>query len=93
MGSLGVLDLSLKGHSSLGTSLAPPQTQLDYRCKVCDAHATGFHFQAQSCSACCAFFRRAVAMKKSYKCLRAGREKRSKVARCMIVYSEFVIHT
>ncbi|KAI6191464.1 Protein CBR-NHR-80 [Aphelenchoides bicaudatus] len=40
-----------------------------YQCKICLAHATGFHFNAQSCGACAAFFRRAVVLSRTYRCL------------------------
>ncbi|KAL7080142.1 hypothetical protein ACQ4LE_000242 [Meloidogyne hapla] len=40
----------------------------NFDCLICHAHATGFHFGAQSCQACCAFFRRAVSLKRQYIC-------------------------
>uniref|UniRef100_A0A0N5A1S5 Nuclear receptor domain-containing protein n=1 Tax=Parastrongyloides trichosuri TaxID=131310 RepID=A0A0N5A1S5_PARTI len=39
-----------------------------YACKICGAHASGFHFDAQSCSACAAAFRRNVALNRTFIC-------------------------
>ncbi|KAI1723389.1 ligand-binding domain of nuclear hormone receptor domain-containing protein [Ditylenchus destructor] len=58
----------------------------EYQCRVCSAHATGFHFEAQSCSACCAFFRRAVSLNRSYKCMNGYSV--SSVEMCPISYQE-----
>uniref|UniRef100_A0AC35TP79 Nuclear receptor domain-containing protein n=1 Tax=Rhabditophanes sp. KR3021 TaxID=114890 RepID=A0AC35TP79_9BILA len=45
------------------------ETLKNYSCTVCRAHASGFHFKGkESCSACSSFFRRAISMKKSFKC-------------------------
>ncbi|CAP33905.2 Protein CBR-NHR-80 [Caenorhabditis briggsae] len=49
----------------MGKLDSPPST----RCLICSAQATGFHFEAQSCSACAAFFRRTVALTKTFKCI------------------------
>ncbi|CAG5114102.1 Oidioi.mRNA.OKI2018_I69.chr2.g8173.t1.cds [Oikopleura dioica] len=37
-------------------------------CKICDAKATGFHYNVLSCEACKNFFRRAVVHKLKYRC-------------------------
>ncbi|PIC30387.1 hypothetical protein B9Z55_021640 [Caenorhabditis nigoni] len=43
------------------------------KCTVCDSpNATNYHFGAQSCKACAAFFRRSIAMGQSYDCLGDG---------------------
>ncbi|CAD5230675.1 unnamed protein product [Bursaphelenchus okinawaensis] len=52
-----------------------------YDCKICSAHATGFHFDAQSCSACAAFFRRAVSLGREYTCINGQNN-------CTILYTE-----
>ncbi|VDN07678.1 unnamed protein product, partial [Thelazia callipaeda] len=39
-----------------------------YNCGICLARATGYHFEAQSCSACAAFFRRAIVHRKVFSC-------------------------
>uniref|UniRef100_A0A0K0DM37 Nuclear receptor domain-containing protein n=1 Tax=Angiostrongylus cantonensis TaxID=6313 RepID=A0A0K0DM37_ANGCA len=49
---------------------------------VCEAQATGFHFEAQSCSACAAFFRRTVSLNKKFVCI-ANR------SNCKVHYSMF----
>uniref|UniRef100_A0A0K0EBQ5 Nuclear receptor domain-containing protein n=1 Tax=Strongyloides stercoralis TaxID=6248 RepID=A0A0K0EBQ5_STRER len=40
----------------------------DKECKICGGTATGYHFGAQSCAACTAFFRRAIVHKRVFKC-------------------------
>ncbi|CAL2047561.1 unnamed protein product [Caenorhabditis brenneri] len=43
------------------------------KCTVCDSpNATNYHFGAQSCKACAAFFRRSIAMGQNYDCLGDG---------------------
>ncbi|CAI2352500.1 unnamed protein product [Caenorhabditis sp. 36 PRJEB53466] len=43
------------------------------KCTVCDSpNATNYHFGAQSCKACAAFFRRSIAMRQDYSCLGDG---------------------
>uniref|UniRef100_A0A1I7TI64 Nuclear receptor domain-containing protein n=1 Tax=Caenorhabditis tropicalis TaxID=1561998 RepID=A0A1I7TI64_9PELO len=43
------------------------------KCTVCDSpNATNYHFGAQSCKACAAFFRRSIAMGQAYDCLGDG---------------------
>ncbi|KAF1754991.1 hypothetical protein GCK72_021557 [Caenorhabditis remanei] len=43
------------------------------KCTVCDSpNATNYHFGAQSCKACAAFFRRSIAMGQTYDCLGDG---------------------
>uniref|UniRef100_A0A0K0FUK9 Transcription factor HNF-4 homolog (inferred by orthology to a D. melanogaster protein) n=1 Tax=Strongyloides venezuelensis TaxID=75913 RepID=A0A0K0FUK9_STRVS len=37
-------------------------------CQICGGIATGYHFGAQSCAACTAFFRRAIVHKRVFKC-------------------------
>uniref|UniRef100_A0A0N4ZF70 Nuclear receptor domain-containing protein n=1 Tax=Parastrongyloides trichosuri TaxID=131310 RepID=A0A0N4ZF70_PARTI len=41
----------------------------DYsKCLICDAPSSGFHFNAPSCSACAAYFRRTVTLNRVYIC-------------------------
>lgn len=43
------------------------------KCMVCDSpNATNYHFGAQSCKACAAFFRRSIAMGQTHECLGDG---------------------
>ncbi|GMS88840.1 hypothetical protein PENTCL1PPCAC_11015 [Pristionchus entomophagus] len=37
-------------------------------CSICDAPSNGFHFNAPSCSACAAFFRRTVTLDRKFAC-------------------------
>ncbi|KAM3723893.1 Nuclear hormone receptor [Dirofilaria immitis] len=39
-----------------------------HNCHICLARATGYHFEAQSCGACAAFFRRAIVHRKVFSC-------------------------
>uniref|UniRef100_A0A914CAH5 Uncharacterized protein n=1 Tax=Acrobeloides nanus TaxID=290746 RepID=A0A914CAH5_9BILA len=39
------------------------------KCMVCDDIADGYHFNALSCAACSAFFRRSIADQKNYSCV------------------------
>ncbi|CEF68133.1 Nuclear hormone receptor, ligand-binding, core domain and Zinc finger, nuclear hormone receptor-type domain and Nuclear hormone receptor, ligand-binding domain and Zinc finger, NHR/GATA-type domain-containing protein [Strongyloides ratti] len=38
------------------------------KCLICDAPSSGFHFNAPSCSACAAYFRRTVTLNRVYVC-------------------------
>ncbi|GMT06274.1 hypothetical protein PENTCL1PPCAC_28448, partial [Pristionchus entomophagus] len=40
-------------------------------CSICDAPSNGFHFNAPSCSACAAFFRRTVTLDRKFACAHA----------------------
>ncbi|GMT17118.1 hypothetical protein PFISCL1PPCAC_8415, partial [Pristionchus fissidentatus] len=40
-------------------------------CSICDAPSNGFHFNAPSCSACAAFFRRTVTLDRKFACAQA----------------------
>ncbi|GMR41450.1 hypothetical protein PMAYCL1PPCAC_11645 [Pristionchus mayeri] len=57
------------------TSSSPPPAWLAYDdnahvkiCSICDAPSNGFHFNAPSCSACAAFFRRTVTLDRKFAC-------------------------
>uniref|UniRef100_A0A914CZC7 Uncharacterized protein n=1 Tax=Acrobeloides nanus TaxID=290746 RepID=A0A914CZC7_9BILA len=39
------------------------------KCMICDDIADGYHFNALSCAACSAFFRRSIADQKTYSCM------------------------
>ncbi|KAF1763529.1 hypothetical protein GCK72_011795 [Caenorhabditis remanei] len=64
----------------LGSPSSTQVTPASTRCLICGAQATGFHFEAQSCSACAAFFRRTVALTKSFKCI-------TTLDQCVVHYS------
>ncbi|GMT17902.1 hypothetical protein PFISCL1PPCAC_9199, partial [Pristionchus fissidentatus] len=76
------VNLSIKTSSSRSSSSKPSPELPDVttRCRICHAQATGFHFEAQSCSACAAFFRRTVALTKDFVCINRKNE-------CTIHYS------
>uniref|UniRef100_A0A914H430 Uncharacterized protein n=1 Tax=Globodera rostochiensis TaxID=31243 RepID=A0A914H430_GLORO len=59
----------------------------DFECRVCYAYATGIHFGAQSCQACCAFFRRSVVLNRNYLCHRQAKTGTN----CAIMYTEKVL--
>jgi hypothetical protein len=42
------------------------------RCSICSQDSTGIHFGAEACSACAAYFRRTVVLKRVYVCSRNG---------------------
>uniref|UniRef100_A0A183CV98 Nuclear receptor domain-containing protein n=1 Tax=Gongylonema pulchrum TaxID=637853 RepID=A0A183CV98_9BILA len=66
----------------LQTVISGTYSASKYNCGVCLARATGYHFEAQSCSACAAFFRRAIAYKKQFRC-KTGKNN------CIIHYCKF----
>uniref|UniRef100_A0A0N4ZFS0 Nuclear receptor n=1 Tax=Parastrongyloides trichosuri TaxID=131310 RepID=A0A0N4ZFS0_PARTI len=43
-------------------------SKINKECQICGGTATGYHFGAQSCAACTAFFRRAIVHKRVFKC-------------------------
>lgn len=67
-------------HPYTSASIPPPSTtssSLSFshlaemrrmKCSVCGQAADGFHFNALSCAACGAFFRRSIADQKTYSC-------------------------
>ncbi|GMS88393.1 hypothetical protein PENTCL1PPCAC_10568, partial [Pristionchus entomophagus] len=67
-------------HSPKSSKPSPELPDVTTRCLICHAQATGFHFEAQSCSACAAFFRRTVALSKEFVCINSKNE-------CTIHYS------
>ncbi|CAO4379007.1 unnamed protein product [Caenorhabditis nigoni] len=42
------------------------------KCAICDDAGDGFHFGAEACRACAAFFRRTIALGKEYECRQHG---------------------
>ncbi|KAF8359345.1 nhr-80 [Pristionchus pacificus] len=67
-------------HSPKSSKPSPELPDVTTRCLICHAQATGFHFEAQSCSACAAFFRRTVALSKEFACINSKNE-------CTVHYS------
>uniref|UniRef100_A0A0K0E1A8 Nuclear receptor domain-containing protein n=1 Tax=Strongyloides stercoralis TaxID=6248 RepID=A0A0K0E1A8_STRER len=61
-------------YHSIDLEANPVEDIEKYACKICGAHASGFHFNAQSCSACAAAFRRNVALKKNFQCVNGKNE-------------------
>lgn len=43
------------------------------QCTICGAPSSGYHFNAPSCSACAAFFRRTVTLGRQFLCAHQGR--------------------
>uniref|UniRef100_A0A0N5C818 Nuclear receptor domain-containing protein n=1 Tax=Strongyloides papillosus TaxID=174720 RepID=A0A0N5C818_STREA len=52
----------------LDTSIDYNNTRNISKCLICEAPSSGFHFNAPSCSACAAYFRRTVTLKRVYAC-------------------------
>ncbi|WKX98393.1 hypothetical protein Q1695_013799 [Nippostrongylus brasiliensis] len=42
------------------------------QCTICNAPSSGYHFNAPSCSACAAFFRRTVTLRRHFLCAQQG---------------------
>ncbi|CAI4227954.1 unnamed protein product [Auanema sp. JU1783] len=59
--------LRLEDKSSSNSS----STNTSHLCRICDAPSNGYHFNAPSCSACAAFFRRTVTLNKVFQCFRS----------------------
>ncbi|CAI4228874.1 unnamed protein product [Auanema sp. JU1783] len=77
-----VLD-SLDSDSCHGSpNAASPSARLSgsLTCLICSAQATGYHFDAQSCSACAAFFRRTVSLQRVFRCITGKND-------CLVHYS------
>ncbi|KAF1764572.1 hypothetical protein GCK72_004524 [Caenorhabditis remanei] len=46
--------------------------KLQSKCAICLGVGDGFHFGAEACKACAAFFRRSISQKKTYACKEAN---------------------
>ncbi|CAP24525.2 Protein CBG03688 [Caenorhabditis briggsae] len=46
--------------------MRPPK--LKSKCAICSGDGDGYHFGAEACKACTAFFRRSIQLKKTFKC-------------------------
>ncbi|PIC24212.1 hypothetical protein B9Z55_017631 [Caenorhabditis nigoni] len=45
-----------------------PPPKLESKCAICLGVGDGFHFGAEACKACTAFFRRCIQLKKTFQC-------------------------